>query len=138
MSMHTHPLADKFLARRGQKSMSLIADEFGVTRNVVAGVFFRASHPKTRSLGTGYRTGERTPESKLIGGKIGRKRWSGLRKSLEKIVVLCHDEENIVLNFAVILEVAEGALAFADKKAAHTAAFKRRKSDEVPAETEAA
>jgi len=35
----------KILAMRGKKSFALIAKELGISRNVVAGVCFRADHP---------------------------------------------------------------------------------------------
>lgn len=53
----------KILALRGKKSFSLIAAELGLTRNIVAGVIWRARHPvRTRyasadrrnSTGTGH------------------------------------------------------------------------------------
>lgn len=56
----------RILAMRGKKSMGLIAKELGLTRNVVAGVFFRADHPPQERIpsraghspsmiGSGYR-----------------------------------------------------------------------------------
>lgn len=46
-------LKAEILQWRGKKSYGLIAKELGTTRNVVAGVFFRADHPKQRAIGTG-------------------------------------------------------------------------------------
>jgi hypothetical protein len=45
--------AAEILRWRGKKSFGLIAKEFGVTRNVVAGIFFRADHPGCKKIGTG-------------------------------------------------------------------------------------
>lgn len=54
----THPLADKILALRGKKSFGLIARKLGVSRNIVAGVMFRAAWPVgTRVPSPGYRYG---------------------------------------------------------------------------------
>jgi hypothetical protein len=77
----------KILSFRGQKSFGLIAKEMGLSRNVVAGVMFRADWPleqrvsapgddrKNRS-GTGRKGGasEFAREVLLRGGKVGR-RW---------------------------------------------------------------
>lgn len=45
MKTTPHPLAKKVLKLRGQKSFGLIAKELDVSRNVVAGICFRADYP---------------------------------------------------------------------------------------------
>lgn len=55
-----HPLAPKALALRGRKSMGLIGKELGVTRNVIAGIFFRADHPREECIA-------RTGDHRMIG-----------------------------------------------------------------------
>jgi len=47
-----HPLTEQILALRGKKSHGVIAKELGVTRNVVAGVCFRADHPGKKKIGS--------------------------------------------------------------------------------------
>lgn len=77
----------KILALRGQKSLGLIAREIGLTRNIVAGVCWRADWPartckrdpktgKRNRSGTG-RHGHGEYAAQVLhhpGGKIGR-RW---------------------------------------------------------------
>jgi hypothetical protein len=64
----------KILSLRGKKSFGLIARELGISRNVVAGVCFRADWPaatrvassgrsKRNKCGMGYRTGSRAEET---------------------------------------------------------------------------
>lgn len=50
-----HPLEQKILAMRGQKSYGLIALELGITRNVVAGVIFRHKYPRTVRVRAGHK-----------------------------------------------------------------------------------
>jgi hypothetical protein len=83
-----HPLASKILKLREKKSYGLIGKELGVSRNVVAGVMFRARHrgkklmSSPNSTGSGNKTGVgRHGPGKyarktlvLPGWKVGR-RW---------------------------------------------------------------
>lgn len=74
----------RVLALKGKKSYGLIAKEVGLTRNQVAGIMFRASHPYTEriaaspgignKIGTGYRTGAYARECiRNRGSLIGRR-----------------------------------------------------------------
>jgi hypothetical protein len=111
-----HPLANEVLKLRGKKSMGLIARQFGVTRNVVAGIFFRAAHPGERQLGTGYRTGQAAPEVSRRGGKVGRECKHFIRAALEEIERLCKSELPSDFARTLILEIAEEALDYAEHK----------------------
>lgn len=45
--------------KRGKWSFQLIADHFGVSRNVVAGLMFRDKHPLAKRVRSGSGTGSR-------------------------------------------------------------------------------
>jgi hypothetical protein len=61
MTVASKALKTEILRWRGKKSYGLIAKELGTTRNVVAGVCFRADHSGRKSIGTGQYS---TPSSR--------------------------------------------------------------------------
>lgn len=122
-----HPLAETVLALRGQKSFGLIAKDLGVSRNVVAGIVFRTVHPKTKSIGTGYRRGVPAKECLAHGKPPGRVRTRGCRAALGDIAEHCRKGD---IDPTLILEIAERAISRAD----HNAAYSReRKSSGLEA-----
>lgn len=136
MQATPHPNAEEILALRGKKSMGLIARQFGVSRNVGAGIFFRASHPGQRSLGTGPRTGPRTgiAATEIIskGGSLpGRRRARYIRESLEEIAAICRSETPDDFARTQILEIADDAITYAVDKADYQK--RRREAKETSA-----
>lgn len=66
------------LKLRGKKSTGLIARELGVTRGVVAGIFFRQSHPGLKMTGTGRgRAQNRKPAAEVLRSGGGQARAPG-------------------------------------------------------------
>jgi len=108
-------LRARALRMRGDKSMGLIARELGVSRNVIAGLFFREDHPGQRMTGSGHR-GNSTPAKQVIsrGGKRGRRAPRTTRAALGAIAALCKDGSAQDLRQS-ILEIAERAIAHTDK-----------------------
>lgn len=120
-------LRKKALKLRGKKSMGLIARELDVTRNVVAGMFFRNSHPGEKKTGAGRGgRGSRAKECIRIGGKPGRVARRSIRIALGQIVALCKDKHTVDLRQSV-LEIAESAIAYADKQRDHMRAVSTRR-----------
>jgi hypothetical protein len=95
----------RILAVKGKKSFGLIALDLGITRNIVAGVCFRASHPfsemvsctgarQRTKLGTGYRNSNDKRASKNMVTKLtyekvleirsGAKDWAACKKFAKK------------------------------------------------------
>lgn len=71
-------LRARILRMRGKKSYGLIAEELGVTRNVVAGVLFRQRHPGMRMTGEGRRPcdGNYAAKTRTLGPPAGNKNWT--------------------------------------------------------------
>lgn len=116
--MATSDLRSKALALRGKKSMGLIAKELGITRNQVAGIFFRHAHPGQRFTGAGRGGGKNQKAAKQVirqGGKPGRTcRWH-VRKALGRIVELINAAPKIGADLRVeLLQIGEAAIQYAD------------------------
>lgn len=107
------------LLMRGKKSLTLIGQELGVSRNVIAGIFFRTKHGpgvKSNGAGRGRVRGERPKEMIRAGGsKPGRECRGYVRKALGRIIELCKQPGAVHLRRDV-LEIAEAACAYADMK----------------------